>query len=991
MQKAVSFMLKIRRSNKTMGKLSRKLRYFYRKGIRRPLLVVWEALIQFYSRIAMFFLVRGIVIPGSRKLKDNQTLESRAALERQILVRKLKSERFSTGFGPFWLRRIGDSTLKTFAKYRILLNVMAKILVSVFLVVIPLGLFVVMRGMLPVPERVGTRDPATQLKKQSHLRTDWLYTEGPFESEKKSPQKAFAYLDPAKPRGPFVTFVHEPDVPLGLVHVGIGTYPRRVDLVRGFLASEKAPLVIPRQRPVRIDMSGRNRLRIRGYLFPHPSKKAGIRCRAEIRDENDRLLFGVEGKTPRYLKPDKNSISELFRQRFTPAAFPVTGEIQDFVLDTDVPPAFLKVTLKVIREGTALADPKVLDETPQAKKELHNEVKMVVEGRSVAPELKDLSDDECVYALGDLSFEREMIKPLARRGVILLVVDMLQKALADDAHSMPFLNSLVQKDMVNFSEHRSISHMTVPSVSGLMTSLYPRDIGSPAFVYSADTELKKNFYKRRLPTIASQFRNQGYRSAALGSVSLFTEALEGGIDIGFHEALVLESPQYETRHLTEEALNWLESYGNSPFFLYLHYHTAHSPYRPPLENLALGKLLFSPLSMSRSQELYKGLGRYLDSELKLFFDKLNALGIANEVDIIVTSDHGAQMAAQPYGYYSGMNSDIRAATSSKGHSLSDEEIKVPFFARIAGLPAGGQTVRAPTSHVDLLPTLSGLAGTPLANANLRGLDLSPWLKNWNLQSLEKKLMAREKIYFEGHEFAGILYFGGEFAQAPLKYWKQFSKKSLQLDFPSWPWMKREEWFEPEQLSKVNFKSGEETWIPWVNPYSLKQLRKAYLATAPGARGMKLKMFQNARLNLSMLFHSENGLGPVLETWPEGMKSDRSVDGKTWRLKLEGDVKLLDEITLALNSSVLKNIEGEDVSFVGCASAMLFQPEYLVKAFNDSDCIYQTPSDAFVEMNYREKFAVAVSKTLGADVAEEVRTLGAGSALEQALKDWGYAK
>lgn len=77
----------------------------------------------------------------------------------------------------------------------------------------------------------------------------------------------------------------------------------------------------------------------------------------------------------------------------------------------------------------------------------------------------------------------------------------------------------------------------------------------------------------------------------------------------------------------------------------------HGPYKPPLEKIDLQKFLSKPFGLNQKRQLYNGVGRYWDDEFTNIMQKLKDLGIANDVDIIVTSDHGAQMNVQPWYYF----------------------------------------------------------------------------------------------------------------------------------------------------------------------------------------------------------------------------------------------------------------------------------------------------------------------------------------------------
>ena len=53
---------------------------------------------------------------------------------------------------------------------------------------------------------------------------------------------------------------------------------------------------------------------------------------------------------------------------------------------------------------------------------------------------------------------------------------------------------------------------------------------------------------------------------AIGAISSLTDVVSDGKDIGIHNGIVAEHSRYDGRHITELSGQWLEKYGESPFF-----------------------------------------------------------------------------------------------------------------------------------------------------------------------------------------------------------------------------------------------------------------------------------------------------------------------------------------------------------------------------------------------------------------------------------------
>jgi arylsulfatase A-like enzyme len=117
------------------------------------------------------------------------------------------------------------------------------------------------------------------------------------------------------------------------------------------------------------------------------------------------------------------------------------------------------------------------------------------------------------------------------------------------------------------------------------------------------------------------------------------------------------------------------------------------------------KALFHQEPDLEYRRLYYWLHKLVDRVIERILDALDASRFAHDTVIIFTSDHGDLVGA-----HGGM--------VQKWHNAFDEAIRVPMLVSGPGIEPGGPGVLAPTSHVDILPTLLGLA-------HLRPLDLAP--------------------------------------------------------------------------------------------------------------------------------------------------------------------------------------------------------------------------------------------------------------------------
>ena len=127
------------------------------------------------------------------------------------------------------------------------------------------------------------------------------------------------------------------------------------------------------------------------------------------------------------------------------------------------------------------------------------------------------------------------------------------------------------------------------------------------------------------------------------------------------------------------------------------------------------------------RRLYYYLHKLVDRAIGRILESLQASGMAEDTVIVFTSDHGDLVGAH-------------GGLMQKWYNAYDEAIRVPLVVRGPGVVATPHGVHTPTSHVDLLPTLLGLAGIDVEHAAavvavehdetqpLPGRDLSPVLR-----------------------------------------------------------------------------------------------------------------------------------------------------------------------------------------------------------------------------------------------------------------------
>jgi len=115
------------------------------------------------------------------------------------------------------------------------------------------------------------------------------------------------------------------------------------------------------------------------------------------------------------------------------------------------------------------------------------------------------------------------------------------------------------------------------------------------------------------------------------------------------------------------------------------------------------KMLYEQDRDETYRRLYHHLIRHVDGAVGRILDALEASGMWHETIIVFTSDHGDLLGA-----HGGM--------LQKWHNAFDEAVRVPMLVSGPGITPGRDVHHLPTSHVDVIPTLMGLAGVDVERA-----------------------------------------------------------------------------------------------------------------------------------------------------------------------------------------------------------------------------------------------------------------------------------
>ncbi len=289
-----------------------------------------------------------------------------------------------------------------------------------------------------------------------------------------------------------------------------------------------------------------------------------------------------------------------------------------------------------------------------------------------------------------------------------------------------------------FSHYYSPQAVCSASRVGLLTGCYPNRVGfSGALDHRSSIGISSEE-----ETIAEVLKKKGYATAAFGKWHLgcqppFLPTRHGfdeyfGIPYSndmwpnhptnknYYPPLPLiegervtetnpDQTQFTTR-FTERSVNFIRKNRNKPFFVYLAHPMPHVP------------LFVSEKFKGKSRQgLYGDVMMEIDWSVGQILQTLKALRLEENTLVILTSDNGPWLN---YGNHAGSAGGLR---QGKGTSFEGGQ-RVPCLMRWKGTIAEGVVCNKLVSGIDILPTLAALAGAPLPEKKIDGVNLLPLMQ-----------------------------------------------------------------------------------------------------------------------------------------------------------------------------------------------------------------------------------------------------------------------
>ena len=295
-----------------------------------------------------------------------------------------------------------------------------------------------------------------------------------------------------------------------------------------------------------------------------------------------------------------------------------------------------------------------------------------------------------------------------------------------------------------------------PSRVAVTTGQYPARNGVHAVLATRERNEKygmDHFLDPDAPSLARAMKEAGYATAHFGKWHM-----GGGRDVGdaprpqaygFDESLVSfeglgdrllikghglskasaklgqgEITWVEKHELTpiyvDRTLDFIKRHKEDPFYIHLWPNDVHDPFDPKEKHLKR----FDYFANNHYEQKFLAVLYQLDQQIGRLLDSLDAMGLAENTLVVLTSDNGPTDWPRYYEQYYWPPGSADPFRGRKW-SLYEGGIREPFMARWPGRIPAGVTNDSTVMHAaDLFPTLCRLAGVKTPGVDFDGEDMS---------------------------------------------------------------------------------------------------------------------------------------------------------------------------------------------------------------------------------------------------------------------------
>lgn len=311
-------------------------------------------------------------------------------------------------------------------------------------------------------------------------------------------------------------------------------------------------------------------------------------------------------------------------------------------------------------------------------------------------------------------------------------------------HRTPHLDKLAA-DGVRFAQAYAACPVCSPTRAALMTGKYPARLQItdwlPGRPDNPAQKLRRPMLRQHLPlaevTLAEALKSAGYATASIGKWHLGGEGFgptQQGFDLnvagdsagspmsyfapyqrngrfipGLEQA---PEEEYLTDRLTAEAVSFIKSHREEPFFLYVPHYAVHIPMKAKT-SVQEKYPKATPFRGTQSNPIYAAMLESLDEGVGEIVKTLAELKLDRNTIVVFTSDNGGLCVTEGPNTPATSNAPFR---EGKGF-LYDGGIRVPLIVKWPGGGRSGAVSQTPVSSIDLFPTILELCGVKAETAS----------------------------------------------------------------------------------------------------------------------------------------------------------------------------------------------------------------------------------------------------------------------------------
>jgi len=304
----------------------------------------------------------------------------------------------------------------------------------------------------------------------------------------------------------------------------------------------------------------------------------------------------------------------------------------------------------------------------------------------------------------------------------------------------PHIDQLAREGL-KFTDFHANGPMCSPTRAALLTGKYqnrfgrpfesalsdkPPYIGLPTDVTTIPQLLKERGYTTGMygkwhlgykpPQMPTHFGFDDFRGLLTGDGDHISHVNRSGAEDWYHNEDIVMEEGYTADLITKHSIDFMRNNKDNPFFLYVAHLAIHFPWQAPGEkgHREVGKDYWSLEKLGPHPEgtvapVVQEMVEALDNSVGAIMATLRELGLDKNTFVFFTSDNGG------YLHYEGrFNGEISSNAPCRGQKTDIWEggHRVPAIAWWPGRIAPGTVTKETAMSMDILPTLTMLAGTP---------------------------------------------------------------------------------------------------------------------------------------------------------------------------------------------------------------------------------------------------------------------------------------